>query len=134
MVEQIERPGTWTFTRLPWEQKRYCAISRLQQLFMCHRAAGPTGFHEGPVFRGFTQRCSGAIGSNAMARRLTRVVQRLPVPMQPTGRSYTLHSFRHGRLQHEAAAGATYGDLQALSGIATLSVLQRYLDVGRHLC
>ena len=132
-TEQIGRPCTWTFTRAPPDQARYCAIARLQHLCFVLQQASVEDFQQGPVFTGFTQRCSGAMSSNAMARRLTRALSRLPAPLQSAGRSLTLHSFRRGRLQHEHARGATPDELQALSGIKTYSILQRYLDVGRHL-
>ena len=134
-TEQTQRPETWVLRRAAAGRERYCAVNRLRYLFELCRLARFADFSSARVFVGFTSRTPGAISSNALAQRLQRGLQGLPpaLGVGAGGRSYTLHSFRRGRLQHESALGMGSDELMSMAGMRTFSVLQRYLDVGRHL-
>lgn len=134
-TETITRPQTWVIPRLPPGQERYCAVACLQQLFQVAIATGATEYLSSGVFNGFSTRSPDAISSTALAHRLRRVLKELPDPVQrgAGNRDYGLHSFRRGRLQRAAALGVPVPELMSMAGLRTYDVLQRYLDVGRHL-
>ena len=129
----LRRAGTWDLALLPDNDRALCPVRSLATLLRAAATEGCQGFAGEYVFRGYCWRYPEVISSAALADRLSRALSMHAVVPSGDVRGYTLHSFHRGRLQHEHAGGATYDRLMQLSGITTMSVLQRYLDRGRHM-
>lgn len=114
-TEQIVRPETWTFGLLLPHEASYCAIQRLHTLFRVSRQAGVGSCQSGPVFQSYSARGCGVLSASALAGRLTNALALAPPGSLTSVRNYTLHSFRRGRLQCEAARRVAIEQLMCLA-------------------
>lgn len=136
-VEQTCRALSWSF--LPQQQTRYCAIARLRRLFGVATAAKLPDFAEGWVFTATGRSAGQELQADALAKRLSdlqlKIAAHGPAVHVAAGhqRMYTLHSFRRGRLQMANAQGLPAECMMLKAGIKTFDILMRYLDEGRHL-
>jgi integrase len=133
-TEQVGRAATQVIWRDPALGAVGCAVRVLAQYRNVLRIADVEVSRNEYVFISHRRAGDGAITVPALLHRFRRAVARHGVELVNAGRKLTLHSFRRGRLQHEAYVNDQSHDwLMRLSGIKDVGVLMRYLDEGRHL-
>lgn len=134
-THQAQRAEPYFLEMLPAEEVDVCAVRALALYHAACEIAGRarSGVRiEGYVFRPLTKDRrefqEAALGTPAIGRRLEAALRDLELDG-----GETCHSFRRGRLQHEAAKGAGVPELLAMGHMKALSTLHRYLDPGSHL-
>jgi hypothetical protein len=132
-TERTCRPQTLWLWRECQERVSYCTCYWLALLVATARRARAPCPWEGYISRGFSSRNFDVIGASALAQRFTQACTKHLLQGTMLGRTYSLHSFRRGRLQHEHAHGLSRDELMELAGLSSPEVLKRYLDKGRHL-
>ena len=133
-TEKRCRAATWELPSSGGGSTDPCCPAR--QLFFLLAAVWCSGWGTlgtGSVFSGYCGRYPEVIGSSALAARFADATERYDIKPIGDVRGYTMHSFRRGRLQHEAARGKTHVELMRLGGITSVKTLMKYLDKGRHL-